>query len=170
MNSLRKLIVTGLGAGYLPASGTWGSMVSCAIYLVFWYALRSLDIVQAALLQAVLSPTMFLLAAASSFACVRLGTFAEQAFGKKDPKQCTIDEIAGQAIALLLLPLSNPDKLWLCVLTAFLAFRFFDIVKPFPARRMEKHPYGWGVLLDDLAAGLYANLANQLVLRVGFGL
>ncbi|MFA6133265.1 MAG: phosphatidylglycerophosphatase A [Phycisphaerae bacterium] len=169
MNSLRKLIVTGLGTGYLPVSGTWGSAVPCAAYLALACAMRGKG-QDAAPLGLALNLLMAAVAVVSSIACVRLGAFAERTFGKKDPRQCTIDEWAGQAVALLLLPVSAPDRIWQCVLTAFLAFRFFDILKPPPARQMEKLPQGWGVLLDDLVAGVYANLVSQLILRLGLHL
>jgi phosphatidylglycerophosphatase A len=113
--------------------------------------------------------TMAALAAVSAVACVALGRFAERAFGKKDPGACTVDEWAGQAVALIALPLSDQASVlqWLvAAAVAFIAFRFFDIVKPPPARQMEKFPHGWGILLDDLVAGLYANIVAQVVLRL----
>ncbi len=114
-----------------------------------------------------LNVAMTVLLAASSMACVALGRFAEQAFGKKDPGQCNVDEIAGQSLALLAMPVGS--WVWqplVVAATAFVAFRFFDILKPPPIRRLEKLPRGWGVLADDLLAGLYANMAAQIVLRL----
>jgi phosphatidylglycerophosphatase A len=111
---------------------------------------------------------MVLVAIVSSIICVALGPFAEKHFGKKDPGQVTIDEWAGQAVALLGLPVASGAGLWITVAAAFVAFRVFDIVKPPPARQLEKLPHGWGVLLDDLAAGVYANIVCQVLLRGGF--
>jgi phosphatidylglycerophosphatase A len=161
MNSLRKLILTGGGLGYLPlAPGTWASLVPCAVFLLLAWLLGSGGgwIVAAA---------MGALAIVSSFGCVALGEFAERTFGKKDSRLCVIDEYAGQAVTLVALPLSAAGKLWLPPVAAFLAFRAMDILKPPPGRRMEKLPLGWGVLLDDLVAGVYANVLCQIVLRVG---
>ena len=156
---LGKLAVTGGGTGYLPiAPGTWGSAAVCGIALAA-IAVFDGDVWPVA---AVLLGVGLL----SSIGCVALGRFAETTFGKKDPGQCTVDEWAGQAVALLLLPLGATwaDRL-VAVGAGFVCFRVMDIVKPPPARRLEKLPYGWGVLIDDLVAGVYANLAAQVFLR-----
>ena len=76
-----------------------------------------------------------------------------------DPSQATIDELSGQWLALLLLP----DG-WGTVLLGFAAFRFFDILKPEPVNSMQKLPGGWGVMADDLVAGIYANLSVRILL------
>ncbi len=158
-NFLKKLVVTGLGTGYLPiAPGTWGSAAVCVIFLAAAYLSASNCFA--------VNGVLFALAVFSSIGCVLLGKFTEEAFGKKDPSQCSLDEWAGQAIALLFLPLGEgPRGLLIVTAVGFLAFRIFDIVKPFPARRLEKLNHGWGVLLDDVVAGVYANIAAQLVLR-----
>ena len=109
---------------------------------------------------------MLIVCVLASIACVALGPFTERAFGKKDPGQCTIDEVAGQALTYLLLPLEGISAPAV-VISGFLAFRVFDILKPPPARQLEKLPAGWGVLLDDLAAGLYANVLLQVLVRTG---
>ena len=159
MNRLGKLIVTGLGTGYLPiAPGTWGSAAVCAIFLAATYLGNASPVLTNGLMLAV--------AVAASVACVALGGFAESAFGKIDPSQCTIDEWAGQAVALLLLPLGADGRGWLACAAAFLAFRVFDIVKPPPAMGLQKLPRGWGILIDDLIAGVYANIVAQLFLRL----
>lgn len=164
MNRIRKIIVTGFGTGYLPiAPGTWGSAAVCTVFLVAAYASGGSDIC--------VNAVMALVALGASAVCVVLGRFAEGAFGGKDPSRCTIDEYAGQALTFLLLPVGSSSLEWLAVAAAaFLAFRLFDIVKPPPARRMEKLPLGWGILLDDIIAGIYANVACQLVLRLCFPL
>ena len=164
MNKFAKVIVTGLGTGYLPiAPGTWGSGAACVVFLA------------AVLLTGGglwLNVAMLAVLVVSSTTCVALGRQTQEAFGRKDPSQCTIDEWAGQVVALLFLPLGAAATLplWqggaIAAATAFVAFRVFDIFKPPPARAMEKLPLGWGVLLDDLIAGLYANLAAQIFLRL----
>ena len=162
MSTLRKAIVTGLGTGYLPvAPGTWGSGAVCVVFMAVALGCGGRLIC--------ISVTMAVLAAGSAAACVALGQFTERAFGKKDPGECTVDEWAGQAVALIALPLADqaPVLQWLiAAAVAFVAFRFFDIVKPPPARQMEKLPHGWGILLDDLVAGVYANIVAQVALRL----
>jgi phosphatidylglycerophosphatase A len=160
MPSLRRLLLTGLGTGYLPlAPGSWGSAAVCGIYLALAFACTPEPLCLHAALLAIV--------AAASLVCVRFGPSLEQAFGKTDPRQCTADEWAGQAVTLLLLPAGATWTRRLVVAgTAFVLFRLFDVVKPPPARRLERLPCGWGVLLDDLVAAVYANLAAQLLLRL----
>jgi len=155
-----RLIVTGLGTGYLPvAPGTWGSAAVCAIFLAAALATDGR--------QVCVTGTMAVLAAAAAVGCVILGRFAESAFGRKDPGECTIDEWAGQALALCVLPLGAGWREWLVAAgVAFVAFRAFDILKPPPAGQLQKLPHGWGIVADDLAAGVYANVAAQLILRL----
>jgi phosphatidylglycerophosphatase A len=82
--------------------------------------------------------------------------------GKKDPQFVVIDEVAGQLVALIAVPLA-----WKSFLAGFILFRVFDIVKPPPVRQLEAIPEGAGIVLDDLAAGLYALLVVHLFLRFG---
>jgi phosphatidylglycerophosphatase A len=89
----------------------------------------------------------------------------EQALGVEDPGPVVIDEVVGMLISLLWLPGS-----WPVILAAFVAFRIFDIVKPWPAGRLEHVPGGWGVMADDVMAGIYANLLVQVLIRVRPGL
>jgi len=160
MNNLRKILATGLGTGYLPvAPGTWASGAACLVFLAV-IAGCSGNALRVAV-------AMVALAGFWSVICVALGEWSEAAFGGKDPSRCTADEWAGQALALVALPLGAGWAGWLTAAgAAFIAFRLFDIIKPPPARRLEKLHAGWGILLDDLVAGLYANVAAQLVLRL----
>jgi phosphatidylglycerophosphatase A len=167
--AVKRLLVTGLGTGYLrPAPGTWGSAVVAAGFLGLVFATGGSFWA--------VSLGMGLLAAFAAVVCVALGRFAQEQFGRKDPSHCTLDEFAGQALTYLLVPLQaarfqTPWAGWLiAAATGLIAFRFLDITKPFPARRLEKLPFGWGVTLDDLVAGLYANLISQLVLRLAVGM
>jgi phosphatidylglycerophosphatase A len=156
---VRKWVVTGLGTGYLPvAPGTWGSAAATVVFvLAAWLGGGS---------GAVATAVMAAVAVLASAACVTWGPLAETTFGRKDPRQCTIDEWAGQAVTFCFLPLrSAGSDLLVVAAVGFLAFRLFDIVKVPPARRLERLPDGWGVLADDLVAGVYANAAAQLVLR-----
>lgn len=159
----RRLLLTGLGTGYLPiAPGTWGSAGPCAIYLVIALAAEGK--------QVCLTGSMIVLAAVCTLLCGLLGKRAEKDFGKKDPGAVTIDEWAGQAVALCALPLGAGRTDWLIAVGAsFFAFRVFDIIKPPPASTLEKLSGGWGIVADDLAAGVMANVTIQLILRLGPG-
>jgi phosphatidylglycerophosphatase A len=104
---------------------------------------------------------------AGAVVCVALGRFAEDHFGRKDPSQVTADEWAGQALALIGLPAATaPGGLLIVAAAAFVAFRIFDIIKPPPAYGLQRLPEGWGILVDDLVAGVYANVAAQAILRL----
>ncbi len=157
MSKLGKFLTTGLGLGYAPfAPGTFGSAGAVGVYALAVWALPS---------RYCALGVMAIVAAFFSVVCVALGPFTEKAFGKKDPGQCTSDEWAGQAVAMLGLPMIGAGA-WITCAVGFAAFRLFDITKPPPVRQLEKLPQGWGVLVDDLAAGVYANIAAQLILRL----
>jgi phosphatidylglycerophosphatase A len=159
MDRIKKLLVTGLGTGYLPlAPGSWGSAAVTGVFLaVGWLTCGNAYW---------LGGVMLAIAAAAGLACVALGEFAERALGGKDPDRCTIDEFAGQAITYLLLPTGGGPHDWLVVAgVGFLAFRALDVIKPPPANTFEKLSAGWGVLMDDVVAGVYANILCQLLLR-----
>lgn len=137
---------TGFGLGYLPGpTGTYGSLLGLLLY---WLAIPYLSDSW----KTVLAAIFFFLAVISS-------TRAAGRFQRQDPGQVVCDEICGQWISLLYLPGS-----WRTLLAGFLLFRFFDIVKPFPARRLEHLPGGWGIVADDVMAGLYANISLHLLL------
>jgi phosphatidylglycerophosphatase A len=86
---------------------------------------------------------------------------ADQLFGTKDNRTIVIDEIAGYLVSMLLVPAT-----WQYVTAAFFLFRAFDIFKPFPLRRLEGLPGGWGVMLDDIGAGVYTNIVLQIARSV----
>jgi phosphatidylglycerophosphatase A len=142
------LIATGFGAGLLPGMpGTWGSLAAlpCA------WAIRAAG-----------GPLALAGAAAFAFAlgCGVAGHVA-RACGRTDPGFIVIDEVAGQWLALLPAPLD-----WRAYAAAFLLFRIFDIAKPWPAHAVERHlKGGLGIMLDDVAAALYA----LLLLAIGEG-
>ena len=144
-------VATAGGVGYFPvAPGTAGSLLGVGIVLAFSLlpvapAWRSVAGALAAIILMVLG------AAASSK--------AETFFGRVDPGQVVIDEVVGQMIALVAWPVAG----WKTYVAGFILFRFFDIVKPFPARRCERIAGGWGIMLDDVVAGAY----SLLVLLVG---
>jgi phosphatidylglycerophosphatase A len=89
-------------------------------------------------------------------------TLVARASGSKDPQFIVIDEAAGQLVALIAVPFA-----WKTFLAGFILFRVFDILKPFPIRRLERLPEGTGIVVDDLGAGLYALSVMHLLLHFG---
>jgi phosphatidylglycerophosphatase A len=145
------LTATVFGTGYLrPGPGTWGS----AVTVVLWGALAySVPLqLRTALVIALAVMVIVIGIAAATQVC--------RAAGKKDPQFVVIDEVAGQLIALVAVPLA-----WQTFLTSFILFRAFDIIKPPPVRQLERLPEGTGIVLDDVAAGIYALLVMQILLR-----
>jgi phosphatidylglycerophosphatase A len=96
---------------------------------------------------------------------VGMAPWAIKEFGNKDPGKFVLDEAAGICLTILFLPMRTGWGAGIALAAAFVAFRIFDITKPPPARQLEGLPMGWGILMDDLAAGVYANLVCQVVLR-----
>lgn len=146
----RRRMVLGIATmgpcGHAPAApGTFGS---AAGLLLFW-AVRATGSL-AVELAVVLAVTAIGVVAA---------TQAESATGRHDPGLIVIDETAGMLVTLAAVPVGFGGAV-----TGFLAFRLFDIVKPFPARRAERLPGGWGVMADDIVAGLYAQALLRLLL------
>jgi phosphatidylglycerophosphatase A len=84
---------------------------------------------------------------------------SEKFFGRSDPGPVVIDEVVGQMITFF----GWPDAPWRDLLAGFLLFRIFDVLKPFPARRAERVSGGWGIMLDDLVAGVYSLIALLLI-------
>lgn len=140
-------IATGLGSGYSPvAPGTCGSFLG--ILLILFLSRLAVSGGSRLLL-------FVILVSAISVAGIWAASRAEVIFGRKDPPQVVIDEIVGQ---LLTFGLIFRHPRFLLLLTGFLFFRLFDIVKPFPIRKVERAPMGFGIVLDDLVAGFYASL------------
>lgn len=133
-------VASGFHSGFFPfAPGTVGSAVAIPIYLALQ---RGGPLVLAAGV------------VVSAVAGIVSANIAEKFFAKKDPSPVVIDEIAGMLLTMLMVPFS-----WGALLVGFLLFRLSDIVKPFPARRLERLPGGWGIVVDDLVAAAYANVA-----------
>ena len=165
MDKIRKLFITGFGTGYLkPASGTWGSSVICVVFVLLLWLCELLGDGSGW----ILNIAMGLIAILSTIGCIVWGDFTIKTFGRKDPSQCTLDEWAGQAIALCFLHIGQPGN-WnhhlIAVGVAFVTFRIFDIFKPPPARQAEKLSNGIGVVSDDIIAGVYANIATLIILK-----
>ncbi len=114
---------------------------------------------------------MAALVLAGSIACVRLAPAAIAATGKDDPGEVVADELAGQAVTFLASPFlaigsASPWQAWAVAAAGFLLFRGFDIVKPWPIHKFEKLPKGWGILADDLVAGVFAWTVLQISVKL----
>src|SRR5262249_49277647 len=133
---------TFFGIGYVqPGSGTWASAITV---LLWWATVRMLNPGWAL-------PTAAVVALAVTLIGIPVSTVVARESGCKDPGFVVIDEVAGQMIALI-----GVFANWKYLLAGFILFRSFDIVKPFPLRRLEKLPGGTGIMMDDVGAGLYA--------------
>ena len=142
---------TFFGAGRMrPGPGSWGSLAALGLWAAY----------------ARLTPAGWHAAGAASGALAALiagipaATRVERQCGRTDPGFVVIDEVCGQLITLIGAPLG-----WKSLLAGFILFRAFDIVKPPPVRSLERLPGGWGIMLDDVAAGLYALLVMRLLLH-----
>lgn len=148
-------VATFFGAGYgKPGPGTWGSVAA----VLLWAAFAGLAHPASAVMLAALAIGIV----AATVAGVPAATIVERESGRTDPGFVVIDEVIGQWIALL----GSPAD-WRHGLIALALFRLFDITKPFPVRRFERLPGGWGIVFDDVAAGLYALFIASLV-RIWF--
>jgi phosphatidylglycerophosphatase A len=147
------LVATFFGAGRLrPGPGTWGSLAT-----VMLWALASLRIPAASRAWATI-----VAAAVVTLIGIPAATLVARFSGLKDPQFVVIDEVAGQLVALIAVPLA-----WKTFLAGFILFRVFDIWKPFPIRQLERLPEGTGIVVDDLGAGIYALAVMHLLLRFG---
>lgn len=167
------LAIATCGVGYLPlAPGTWGSLVGVGIYLLMQSAIfRFIDafLPRDSFMRFMPLPIFIAVALVVITLITLVGIWAasrtEKLSGRKDPGKVVIDEVAGQLIALLpIVPRLAPG--WMSIIVAFLLFRLFDIVKPYPARRLEKLETGLGIMSDDIVAGAYAAVGTALIVAV----
>lgn len=149
MLPLPHIIATVGGAGFFPkAPGTIGSLITVLVYAVVFPAEPS-----------VLIHTVFLLILiAVFFAGVWASGLAEADYGH-DPSCVVIDEVVGMGLSLLWLPTS-----WIWMLAAFVVFRIMDVTKSLGGDRMQRLPGGWGIMMDDVVAGLWTNILLQIVI------
>jgi phosphatidylglycerophosphatase A len=110
------------------------------------------------------SITMVVLALVGSVVCIKFAPAIIAATNKTDPREIVADEFSGQAVTFLFIAAIPISNIWVTGLLGFLLFRFFDILKPWPIRKLEKLPKGWGILLDDLLAGVFAGIASLVCL------
>jgi phosphatidylglycerophosphatase A len=146
MRVVALALATCLGIGYVPfAPGTFGSLAG----VLLWYLLPG-------------SPAIQVIAIAIVFVIGSWsGSVAERHFRSTDPSPVVLDEVMGMWVTLLMNPVG-----WQGVAIAFLLFRAFDVIKPYPANLLERLPGGIGVMADDGMAAVYANLALRLTIFV----
>ena len=146
-------VATCLGIGHIPwAPGTWASLATTLVWwLLTWVMWPSWQVAALVLL------TGFTIAVG-----VPAATYVARDTGLKDPQSVVIDEVAGQLIPFLALPPS-----WKSLVLGFILFRGFDIVKPPPVRQLERLPEGLGIVMDDVAAGVYAFGIMEILLHTG---
>ena len=143
---LTRILATGFYTGLSPCiPGTTGTIPA---WVLLWLFLPEPPAVQIAVLAIIIGLSVW------------LATEAEELFGH-DSKKIVIDEWAGMMVAVLFLPHTLT-----AYLLAFGAFRFFDVVKLWPANQLEKLPRGWGVTMDDVAAGVQANILAQIIILI----
>ncbi len=148
-----SVIATFFGIGYLrPGPGTWASAATTLLWAVVVHAIDASFRIPIAITLSILIVLIGIPAA----------TKISRASGRKDPQIVVIDEVAGQLIALIGVPLA-----WKPFLAGFILFRLFDILKPPPVRQLETLPEGAGIVFDDVAAGLYAFAIVHLLLHFG---
>ena len=164
-NQWPKWILTGGGLGFLkPAPGSWGTLPPA---LAYWVALnfnyefpepyRSLAFLAFGLLAGIL--------------LIRFGQWGCAYFQQIDPGQIVLDEYAGFALTVAFLPVPTYFTqgwwhTWLFTAVLYILFRLTDTLKIPPGRQLEKLPWGWGILLDDVAAGIQANLLARLFIVI----
>ncbi|WP_293300278.1 phosphatidylglycerophosphatase A [Pedobacter sp. UBA4863] len=142
-----KIISTSLGIGYIgKGAGTYAAIFTC----ILWYFL------QAGTHEPNLTPVLVTLLL--TMQGVRSANEVEVLWGK-DHNRVVIDEVAGMCITLLFVPVEIKY-----IIAGLVLFRFFDILKPLGIRRLEKWPGGWGVMADDVLAGIYANIVLQIII------
>jgi phosphatidylglycerophosphatase A len=146
------LVATFFGIGRLrPGPGTWASAATVLLWAAFGHAIEpSLRI-----------PVLVFVAVLVVTAGIPAATQVSRASATKDPQFVVVDEVAGQLIALIAVPVA-----WKTLLAGFILFRAFDIIKPPPVRQLERLPEGTGIVLDDVAAGIYALVVMQILLRI----
>ena len=144
-------MATFFGIGRLhPGPGTWGSAATALLWSAIAYALAP----------ALRTPVAIVLAVVVVLIGIPAATRVARGSGAKDPQFVVIDEVAGQLIALIGVPFG-----WKTFLAGFILFRGFDIFKPPPVRQLEALPEGTGIVVDDVAAGLYAFAVMHLLLH-----
>ncbi len=154
---MKRLLTSCFGLGFLPvAPGTWGSL-GPVVVLGILLALA----VPAAVNMVILA----LLAIVFSAVCVKFAPDVIAKTGSTDPSEIVADETAGQAVTFLFVGWAATEHICGTIIAGFLLFRLFDIVKPWPIRKLEKLDKGCGILADDLLAGVFAGIVLLIAVQ-----
>ena len=154
---LKKLIMTFGGIGLLPGMpGSYASLLATLIYYFLWTAVGDT-------VRFIIAPLVLVVAVAA------LATYkwSCEAFKKADPRQFVLDEVVGQWIVLLCIPLTDASRVPFLFAVGFFMFRGFDVAKPWPVSVIDQQKGKWGALMDDVAAGIYAVLGSYILIFIG---
>jgi phosphatidylglycerophosphatase A len=143
---LAVFLATVAYCGYFPvAPGTVGSAAGLIVYLLVWWA-------HSRVFEVALIVAVFVVGTWAA-------THAERYFGGIDPGPVVIDEVLGQLVTFAFIPVG-----WHAAIVGFVLFRIYDVIKPYPANRLEKFHGGLGIMADDAAAGVYANITLRVLM------
>lgn len=146
MIRLAVFLATVAYCGYFPvAPGTVGSAAGLIVYLLVWWA-------HSRVFEVALIVAVFVVGTWAA-------THAERYFGGIDPGPVVIDEVLGQLVTFAFIPVG-----WHAAIVGFVLFRIYDVIKPYPANRLEKFHGGFGIMADDAAAGVYANITLRVLM------
>jgi phosphatidylglycerophosphatase A len=148
MKRPEAVIATFFGTGLCPIAPGTAASLAVALSYKFWLWMLPW-------------PAEIILIAVLFAAGVAASTRYARALHQKDPGRIVIDEVCGQLTALLFVAPS-----WKAVILSFFLFRFFDIIKPYPIRKLEGFPEGWGIMADDIGAGIFAGVFLRILLAV----
>lgn len=160
---IKRWLAAGFGLGWLPfAPGSWGSLLPAGLFALegylgwdLWWILAS----------------QLCIAVLGAIGCIGLAGHTIELLVDDDPPEIVLDEFAGQGMTFLALSIwpSSPypaAQTIVIALLGYILFRFFDTIKPWPCRPLEHLPRGWGILADDLVAGLYALMGLTIVVFI----
>jgi phosphatidylglycerophosphatase A len=146
-----RMMFTGFFTGYSPfAPGTTGTLVAVVLliieYLIFGHYVWVSNLIIVIL---------------TIYPSVMIADAGEKYFNRKDPESVVIDEILGYWVSVLFFPFS-----WITIVSAFILFRIMDITKPFPIKKSENFSGGFGIMLDDIISGIYANIILRIIILI----
>jgi phosphatidylglycerophosphatase A len=158
----KRFLTASLGLGWLPlAPGSWGSLGPAGIFALMGYCSLPLPSIMA---------VMGVLFVAGCVGSIALSPHTIAVTGDEDPDEVVLDEVAGQPMCFMTMPLwpaavFTPHGMLAVAAAGFFFFRLFDTLKPWPCKRLEDLPKGWGILADDLVAGIYAAIVLVVAVR-----
>ncbi|MGA2094271.1 MAG: phosphatidylglycerophosphatase A [Sedimentisphaerales bacterium] len=160
--TIKRLLTSCFGLGWLPAApGTWGSLPPAIAFAAVLFYSGSVQAVFFVMLGFII---------AGGIICIKFSDSAMKITASKDPGEIVADELAGQSLtfAILAMALNTPPpikQIAVISVIGFVLFRFFDIFKPWPVRQLEKLPAGYGIVSDDIMAGVYAGIVLVIVTK-----